>query len=170
MKIKIDTLKEGDNSLTFTASEAEDVLKDDYTITKTDDLTVGIQKSGNYLHVQGATPVEYETVCDRCAENFGTGTIVQIDYFFHIGDIPGGSSEDVEPVYPEKDGGDLIFDGYFRESFILSLPLRSLCGEDCKGLCGKCGANLNIKKCSCPQEKSADPRWETLTKLLKNNK
>jgi uncharacterized protein len=96
--------------------------------------------------------------------------IVNIDYFFHIGEIGGSNAQDVEVIFPEKDGGDIVFDNYFRESFILALPLRSICTENCKGLCGKCGANLNTNNCSCSVEDNPDPRWEPLTKLLKNNK
>lgn len=37
-----------------------------------------------------------------------------------------------------------------REHIILATPLRALCGDQCKGLCQGCGANLNSDKCSCP--------------------
>jgi uncharacterized protein len=45
--------------------------------------------------------------------------------------------------------------------------LRLLCSEDCKGLCQKCGADLNHGKCNCP-EHEPDPRWAALKKLFDN--
>ncbi|MGB9809870.1 MAG: YceD family protein, partial [Caldanaerobacter sp.] len=48
---------------------------------------------------------------------------------------------------------------------ILSLPMKFLCKEDCKGLCPICGTNLNYGSCSCKRE-DIDPRLEVLSKLL----
>jgi uncharacterized protein len=53
-----------------------------------------------------------------------------------------------------------------REEFILSLPLRALCKEDCKGLCDQCGENLNQAKCTC-EEAEIDPRFASLLQLKK---
>ena len=41
-----------------------------------------------------------------------------------------------------------------------------LCSEDCKGLCPRCGADLNLGPCSCKKE--VDPRLAVLAKLLEN--
>jgi uncharacterized protein len=51
-----------------------------------------------------------------------------------------------------------------REQVLLSLPVRTLCKPDCKGLCSHCGANRNLQPCSC-DEGTNDPRWEALTGL-----
>jgi uncharacterized protein len=36
-----------------------------------------------------------------------------------------------------------------REEIILDYPLKPLCSPDCKGICPKCGRNLNKRKCDC---------------------
>jgi uncharacterized protein len=46
----------------------------------------------------------------------------------------------------------------------LSLPVRTLCKPDCKGLCPRCGKNRNLEACTC-EEGPADPRWEALADL-----
>jgi uncharacterized protein len=51
-----------------------------------------------------------------------------------------------------------------REQVLLSLPARTLCQQDCKGLCPRCGENRNQTECSCEQGPS-DPRWEALAGL-----
>jgi uncharacterized protein len=51
-----------------------------------------------------------------------------------------------------------------RQTVLLSIPLKVLCSEDCKGLCPHCGANWNLGSCNC-EENAVDPRWEQLAKL-----
>jgi uncharacterized protein len=51
-----------------------------------------------------------------------------------------------------------------REQVLLSLPARTLCQPDCKGLCPRCGVNRNETACSCDTGPS-DPRWEALAGL-----
>src|SRR5215213_1677197 len=65
----------------------------------------------------------------------------------------------------EGDAVDL--DELVREQILLALPSRHLCREDCKGLCQKCGANLNDAPCSCEQGE-VDPRWAALADLKKD--
>lgn len=48
-----------------------------------------------------------------------------------------------------------------RSALILELPSRFLCREDCKGLCPKCGCDLNENTCSCDMNER-DPRWDVL--------
>jgi len=55
-----------------------------------------------------------------------------------------------------------------REQVLLSLPSRTLCKEDCKGLCPRCGQNLNLATCSC--NTSSEPEhnlsgWNALAGL-----
>jgi uncharacterized protein len=52
-----------------------------------------------------------------------------------------------------------------REELILAVPQFVECRDDCRGLCPRCGADLNAGPCSCRPE--TDPRWAALTKLRK---
>lgn len=36
-----------------------------------------------------------------------------------------------------------------RQALVLNLPFRSLCSPACRGLCPRCGANLNAGPCAC---------------------
>ena len=51
-----------------------------------------------------------------------------------------------------------------REQLLLALPEQIFCREDCKGLCPKCGANLNLIDCKCADDE-IDPRWAALKSL-----
>ena len=58
-----------------------------------------------------------------------------------------------EPVLP--------FEEIAREQVLISLPMKPLCREGCRGLCPSCGTDLNMETCACA-EKSVDPRLEVL--------
>ena len=47
---------------------------------------------------------------------------------------------------------------------MLNLDSKLLCREDCKGLCSRCGKNLNLGPCDCRKE--PDPRLAALAQLL----
>jgi uncharacterized protein len=70
--------------------------------------------------------------------------------------------EDVTTLYlnvPEIDLQEVL-----REQMILAIPLRTLCSEDCKGICSDCGADLNVEPCSCQADYSDSP-FSVLSKL-----
>lgn len=62
------------------------------------------------------------------------------------------------------DNGTVDLSELARETFILNMPSKTLCREDCRGLCSGCGVNLNYEKCRCKKE--VDPRLAALAKLL----
>ena len=55
-----------------------------------------------------------------------------------------------------------------REQWLLSAPEYALCREDCKGLCARCGADLNAGPCECPPE--IDSRWSALRAVRDQSK
>jgi len=50
-----------------------------------------------------------------------------------------------------------------REELLLAVPRFLLCREDCRGLCPRCGQDLNAGPCGCAP--TADPRWRALESL-----
>jgi uncharacterized protein len=72
------------------------------------------------------------------------------------------AEEDVSLSFYDDDEIDLS--PLVRESMILSLPTRPLCGEECRGLCAHCGANRNTTECACRDDWS-DPRLDVLRTL-----
>ncbi|MFN3694656.1 MAG: YceD family protein, partial [Ignavibacterium sp.] len=70
-------------------------------------------------------------------------------------------TEDINITYIKRETDKIDFDNDVREFAILAIPMKKLCKEDCKGLCPRCGADLNFEQCTCPKEE-IDPRWEKL--------
>ncbi len=75
------------------------------------------------------------------------------------------NTEGIDEDYTEVADDTLDVSELAREAVLLSLPSKILCKEDCKGLCPKCGINLNEKTCGC-RAKEVDPRLQILSKLL----
>jgi uncharacterized protein len=78
--------------------------------------------------------------------------------------------EEVNPDLTHRLTGDRIeLAEVFRDVLLAELPDRLLCGEDCKGLCPQCGANLNAEACNCRNGAEADktlPDWKRQLKDL----
>lgn len=70
--------------------------------------------------------------------------------------------EDYVPISGDK----LDIDSLVGADLLLSLEPVMLCDDDCKGLCQKCGTNLNTQTCDCKNEENLDPRFDELRKLL----
>ena len=100
-----------------------------------------------------------DAVCDRCGKAF----VQEKDVLFACMLAEELQNEENDEIVLLEDGmvdtGDLA-----RTAFILDMDTKTLCSEDCKGLCSRCGADLNLGPCSCKKE--TDPRLAVLAKLL----
>jgi len=101
--------------------------------------------------------------CGRCAEESEHPVEGEFDSF----EEPGESADplvDESRLRVVKGVPELDVAGYLWEQFLLALPDRPLCSDDCKGLCPTCGINKNQGSCACAQE-SGDPRLAVLRNL-----
>ncbi|MDI3312210.1 MAG: DUF177 domain-containing protein [Thermoanaerobacterium sp.] len=97
-----------------------------------------------------------KVTCDRCLDEFEYEFVIPIDEVVNESD-----DEFSDEVEDEK----LDLTKIVIENVELSLPMKFICSNDCKGLCPTCGKNLNHEKCDC-QIKEIDPRLSVLNKLL----
>jgi uncharacterized protein len=72
------------------------------------------------------------------------------------------ADEDISFGYYQDDRIDL--DSLVYEQIMLQIPIKPLCAEDCRGLCGQCGASLNTASCEC-RPGAVDSRLEALKKF-----
>jgi len=120
------------------------------------------------IRLKGSFAGVFEVPCARCIEPVEIPISAEFDLIFRpLGADAGGPERSItvsetEIGYYQKDS--LLLEDVLREQVLLSLPVRTLCKPDCKGLCPRCGANRNIQPCSC-DEGQKDPRWEGLTGL-----
>jgi uncharacterized protein len=115
-------------------------------------LVEGILASGR---LQGA----FELRCARCLREFEQGFTVDLHEFF----VPFPHEDSDE--YPLDPEGFLEPDQMVRDVVGVELPFAPVCRPDCRGLCARCGGDLNLGECTC-EEPRIDPRWEGLDALL----
>jgi uncharacterized protein len=83
---------------------------------------------------------------------------------------PGDEDTDDPDVYTiDPQALELDLRPAIREQWLLAAPSFALCREDCKGMCPRCGADLNAGPHDCSQQE-ADPRWDTLRKMKESSK
>lgn len=137
------------------------------------DLRFRVHKDKNRYRLVGRVTTLLEQTCSRCLEPFRQ----PIDAAFDVRYLP--QSENTGRDEREVEEDDLM-DAYYRddqidlrqlmdEQFYLTLPMKPLCREECKGLCSNCGVNLNETTCKC-QVRWEDPRLAGLKSLMNRDK
>lgn len=100
-------------------------------------------------HLRGSVKVS----CDRCLEAFEYPVQQSFNFYF----IPAHrrSREEERELEAEEldenfyDDPEISLVDLINEQIILELPLKMLCQTECKGLCQRCGVNLNQDGCRC---------------------
>lgn len=129
-------------------------------------VAASITNTGDYLLAKGMIYADLTLVCSRCLDKFSYH--LKADFEEKYSDRQPGSVDGEEDInYFEGDSIDLTDD--IIANILLSLPMKYICSENCKGLCPHCGKNLNTGECNCTEE-DLDPRLEILKNLLKDNK
>ncbi len=109
-----------------------------------------------------------EIDCDRCLEPARRPVDIALDLeFVPNQQITAQANLELhldDMKRDEIDGSEISLVDIAREQILLDLPQQFFCSDDCKGLCEKCGTNLNLKDCDC-EDNEIDPRWAALQNL-----
>lgn len=170
MICKVDKLKNVDGAsvavdLKMTAEELKDI-SDVRLAGGTLDFSGTAENLDRVITVTGTVRCCFDEVCDRC----GAPVSVPFEGIFEESftnveeKADDGFSADEEPVY-FFEGDEIDLFPYVEQSVFLQKPMKTLCSEDCKGLCPQCGINLNENECSC-EKSPIDPRFAVLADLL----
>ncbi len=103
---------------------------------------------------------EFVAPCDRCGRDTAHKHTVTIDKLLATATQRQDSDTIITVPEMKLDVDELVY-----SEVILDLPTKHLCSDDCKGICDKCGKNLNEGECGCC-EKEVDPRLQKLMELL----
>ncbi len=110
------------------------------------DIEVGATVGGTV--VRGAISTPIVSHCGRCMKEFTHELEAEVCHFYD-------KSDDIELDIAED----------IREDILLEVPMNPLCSEDCRGLCLKCGADLNQGSCKCDNSGGGNLAWSELDKL-----
>ena len=119
-----------------------------------------VTNTAGALTLKGELRAMMRCRCDRCGREFDREKVLRLT-------IP--LAADVETDDPESDvialeGDGLDVSDLLETSFILNEETKLLCKPDCRGLCPRCGRDLNEGSCACTKE--PDPRLAVLGQLL----
>ena len=118
-----------------------------------------IENIGLELLVKGNIKGRLRLVCNRCLSGFEAEVKTEIDEVF----LPVEGELDAEETFKIIDN-KIDLRVAVEQAFLLELPMKLICKKGCKGLCSKCGQNLNLAQCNCLDEK-IDVRLLKLKKL-----
>ena len=119
----------------------------------------GIRNSAGVLYLNAEITAKLKCVCDRCAVEFEKNVCLPVDAVL----ADKLCDEENSDMYL-LDGDHADLDEIIVTAYVLDMDTKFLCKEDCKGLCPKCGKNLNIAPCDCKGE--INPQLAVLQQLL----
>lgn len=135
-----------------------------FPVTEKKSFPLKISKVGtDRFLVEGKTSVEVEIPCDRCL------TPVKVK-------IPLEICKEYQKSSEEETEDENLIVGYNLDTeqliyceILVNWPMKTLCTEACKGICKKCGTNLNHSSCTCDTVE-LDPRMAKIRDIFNNGK
>ncbi|MEG0806423.1 MAG: DUF177 domain-containing protein [Lachnospiraceae bacterium] len=118
-----------------------------------------VNEEGQRLKITGTMELESLAPCDRCLTDVPMKFSLQIIREYTIEDkkLVIGMLEETDYMI----GFDLDVEGLVYDEILTNWPMKVLCKDDCKGICIRCGTNLNLWECTCDQTEP-DPRMAAI--------
>lgn len=129
-----------------------------------------VENSGSLLLVRGKLRAMVRLACVRCLGPLECPLDVIIEEEFATGQTEVGV-DTMDRDEPEASAmAEFVLDvsEVVRQQLLLNAPMAPVCGEHCRGICPRCGQNLNDGTCKC-EDQLADGRWTALADLLSQN-
>ncbi len=135
------------------------------------DVALFISPLAGMLRVEGQLRTVVGLTCSRCLVEFDDTLSSQFHVTFtrQLPEVDDQATDGHELTAEEMglipfEGEEIDLRDTLQEQIILALPMQPICRSDCRGLCARCGVNLNQAACSCPSE-AVDPRLAVLKQL-----
>ena len=145
---------------------------DEYTVVSDVALMLRVRKDGDKYRIVGGVRTDLRLSCCRCLDPFEVPREMSVDLLYLPQTANKGeadsevSDEDLSTAFYRDQQIDLAH--MVREQLQLSMPMKPLCHDECRGLCPMCGTNLNIEPCSC-DARWRDPRFAALERLIRDH-
>lgn len=112
--------------------------------------------------------IDLNIPCDRCLDEVRTQINIQTSREVNL------SETDVEEIdYLDEadfiEGTEFDVTKFAYGEILVNLPMKVLCSESCKGICNRCGTNLNHESCGCDTTE-LDPRMAKALEVFNNFK
>lgn len=131
----------------------------EHLITRPVQIEGSVTNHAGALVLEGKASSLLDLVCDRCGKRYSREKVVELNCLL----AAELEDEENDEIYL-LEGNEVDLDEVAGTAFILGMDTKNLCSDNCKGLCAKCGADLNNGPCGCRPE--VDPRLAALAQLL----
>ncbi len=128
-----------------------------------------ITNTAGYMRMTLSMSVDYQAECARCLKPVCGCFSLDLEKTVASRDLLSDPDDSKYDDYAIIEDGFLDMDEPLREQIEMEFPVRFLCKDDCRGLCPKCGHDLNEGECGCTT-KEIDPRMAPLGALLERLK
>jgi len=131
-----------------------------------------VTPTAGMFQVEGHVEAKTVLACSRCLApvQWPLSTSFRLTFTRSLPGAGGEAPPESRELEAEElgmvlfEGDEIDFRDVIQEQVIMALPMQPLCRSDCRGLCPRCGANLNAETCRCPGE-DIDPRLAVLRNL-----
>ncbi len=144
----------------YSLSMSEFDINGDYPFKSPVEISASAVNRASLVELKVKAVFDYTTRCDRCFEDL----VKHYEFTFTHG-LAVKLIDDENDDYIETPDYTLELDEVVVSDIILNLPSKVLCKDDCKGVCSKCGKNLNYGDCGC-NKTEVDSRLEILKQLI----
>lgn len=144
------------------SAEELGAVHEDYTFEGSIEVRGEFSATGRGYRISGKISCVKSFVCDRCLEQSSQQQVHEFDEEYQQRGS-GYREDDLDVNY--FDGDQVDISPMIRDMLLSDQPLNNICNADCRGLCLKCGANLNHGDCGCDRT-VIDPRLAALQQLL----
>ncbi|MGD9567439.1 MAG: DUF177 domain-containing protein [Sedimentibacter sp.] len=128
------------------------------------DFNGSIFKVDENVILNGTIKYTFSDECARCLSPFDNAVITKFEAFLLRQVEENDESDEIKLKITD---GCVDLEETIKQMIYLSMPMKSLCKKDCKGICPNCGVNLNNEECKC-NNNLTDPRFDKLKDLLKD--
>ena len=161
MIIKISNLSEGEHDFVF--EDKIDVLDLEKPFYGKYKSFVILNKLHDQLILTVKSDFKVKFECDRCGTEYKSSLESEYKMIYLMNEVPE-ETDSLNVSYLSRDADKIDITSDVQEFALLSVPMKRLCTENCKGLCYSCGKDLNKEECNCSAEE-IDPRWKPLMNL-----
>jgi uncharacterized protein len=167
MRIRIDEIPESGRTLRLHWDE--DRLRQflppddpfDLKLVHPVNVVLNLNRHPDHTRIIGKIEGSLEVSCHRCLGRFRLALDEAVDIYLIANErAPKAEEKELAPqelVYEFFDGEVIEVDELVAEQIFLTLPVKMLCSQDCKGICPGCGANLNEEVCGCKANSRQSP-------------
>jgi uncharacterized protein len=135
------------------------------------EVRLRLDRKGTEVFVDGTVGAEPRLTCGRCLNSFARKMDVPVSLVYRPVEELAEETRELEAEELETGfyrADELDIDSLAAEQLILSMPIKVLCDEACKGICPRCGADLNRQTCSCPAgPEPGESKFADLKKFMK---